>query len=153
MRGGATPVGGEKSDSGEAAFTEALRLSPGSALIKKKLEEAQEHSALAEKHMDETTTGASPNFGGITMLGWAASPLGILDRLIGTEGEEAVLGGEDGAYLNAIAKSHQAWHDGIKACICCIESGAKVRTRAPSIGTSSFHGLYTQPVTAHTHPT
>ena len=128
----------EKRNPAEAieAFDAALALDPHNKTIERHRAAARvAHAAMTASEGAMRTDMSAQQ---LTVRGWAASPPGVLDTLIATHGEEAVLGGADGSsYLKALFDAHQRWHDGLKASLICTTTGALF---AKAAADSSYDG-------------
>ena len=106
------------------AFERSLELDPANEEeLTKLLREAKKTLALFKKN--ETKEVNSLGSSGVSVMGWAHSPLGKIDNLLMTHGE-AVLNGEDGSYLKALCDTLQLWHDGVKASLSYVTIGSMV---------------------------
>ena len=116
---------GEPCDAALDALRRASELEPESSLLGKKLAEveaAQEKEAAEEGEDRELP----PNAIDIGKRRFADTPLGRLDRLVGTEGVEAALRGN--GWLRGVFEGAALWHRGLRDCQTYRSCGVDART-------------------------
>ena len=106
------------------ALRRAFELEPDSSAVGKKLAEVEAvHKREAAEQGDDDEL--PPNAIDIGTCRFADTPLGRLDRLVGTEGVEAAIGGN--GWLRGVYEGAALWHQGLRDCQTYRSFGVDVR--------------------------
>ena len=114
--------GGEPCVAALDALTRALELEPESSMVRAKLAEVE---AAQRKEAAQGKAELPSNAIDIGACRFADTPLGRLDRLVGTEGVEAVTA--DNSWLRGAYEAASLWHMGLRDCQAFRSAGLDLR--------------------------